>query len=196
MAENGEIIQSLRQCERKMRLAISEAAVAAEPQRLNQLVGWLADIQRIIKEADTHAHAVATAAAPSMTPRQSTPTPKQSSRDYPKFFRDGDNLVKVGWSKRLREEYTHKAPKAAVFATAAAINEAGAGRKRVVMEQIVPIRDLHGSSIVPDYQAYITLAWLRKLNFVVQHGRQGYTLANGSLNDEPVEKLWNSVPSR
>ena len=196
MAENGEILQSLRQCERKMRLAISEAAVAAEPQRLNQLVGWLTDIQRIIKEADIHVHATAAAAQPPTTPRQSTPTPKQSFRDYPKFFREGDNLVKVGWSKRLREEYTHKAPKAAVFATTAAISRAGAGRKRVVMEQIIPIPGLHGSSNVPDYQAYITLAWLRKLNSVVQHGRQGYTLANGSLNDEAVEKLWNSIPSR
>src|SRR3990172_1495777 len=38
--------------------------------------------------------------------------------DYPQFKRDGEKLVKVGWSKKDRREYEHRAPRAAVFAIA------------------------------------------------------------------------------
>lgn len=193
MRKGGEILHSLQHCERQMRLAISEAAVAEEPQRLNQLVGWLADIQRIIKEADG-----GSAAVPSSrhnVDAQPPPPRAQQSSDYPKFFKEGAGLVKVGWSKKLREEYAHKAPQRAVFSTVSAIAKAAAGKGRIVMEQIVPIRDEAGNSNVPDYQAYVTLAWLRKLNLVVQHGRQGYTLSNPSDFQRAVSKFWDTLPT-
>jgi hypothetical protein len=30
---------------------------------------------------------------------------------YPSFVREGDNLVKIGWSKTQKAEYEHKSPK-------------------------------------------------------------------------------------
>src|SRR5438132_2134720 len=55
--------------------------------------------------------------------------PRRSADAYPKFFRRGDELVKVGWSKKDRKEYNHRAPRGAVNAVAAAIRQIGARGK-------------------------------------------------------------------
>jgi hypothetical protein len=80
-----------------------------------------------------------------------------------------------------------------VLALASALVNAGRGRQRITMERIMPVRDEASGSVVPDYQAYVALAWLRELNLVVQHGRQGYTLPpNGDLQ-QAIEKSWNAL---
>ncbi len=37
------------------------------------------------------------------------PARRRPADDYPRFFRRGDELVKVGWSKKDRREYNHRA---------------------------------------------------------------------------------------
>ena len=44
---------------------------------------------------------------------------------YPKFIRDGDALVKIGWSKSAKNEYEHKSPKRVLTALVTAIMKAG-----------------------------------------------------------------------
>ena len=40
------------------------------------------------------------------------------SSKYPLFFRDDSRLIKIGWSKKNKDEYIHRVPKDAVFAFA------------------------------------------------------------------------------
>src|SRR5262249_27860719 len=47
-------------------------------------------------------------------------TPRAKKRkvargEYPKFLRDGEELLKIGWSKRQKAVYRHKAPKRIVL---------------------------------------------------------------------------------
>jgi hypothetical protein len=185
-----------------MRLAIADAAGAAEPGRLSQFVGWLTDIQRILGEADAAkgeklagvgGGAAVAKELPRVTPSKEH---ERGRKRYPQFFRDGEALVKVGWSRKSREEYEHKAPKAAVLAVAGALAEAGRAKRRITMEKVMPVRDAASNTTVPDYQVYVTLAWLRELNVVVQHGRQGYTFAGNGDLQQLIGTSWDSLASR
>lgn len=205
MAKLDQVVAAFRECDRTLRAAISAAAPEADPEQLNKLVGWLREVQRVLHDASpSHAPALATDATASRSsePHMKAAHAKYKSASrirvkYPLFFRESDgNLVKIGWSKKSRAEYEHKAPRDAMSAVVRTMAEAGKNRRRFVMEKLMPFRDQVSGAPVPDYQAYIVLAWLRSEGVVIQHGRQGYTLSNGKVSAEVVDKLWNSVPTR
>jgi hypothetical protein len=104
---------------------------------------------------------------------------------YPRFFRSADDLVKIGWSKRERAEYQHKAPQSVLALLIRKLAVAGAGGRMFTANDLFPLTTDHGIEI-PIYQAYLCLAWLRNEGLIQPHGRQGYT-----VNDE--EKLGPAV---
>jgi hypothetical protein len=118
---------------------------------------------------------------------------KAPKGEYPQFLREGEELVKVGWSKRKRSEYRHKAPKRLVMLVARAIERAAVNGERIVMEKAFPVSDPELGGDVPSYQAYLTLAWLRKEKLINQHGRQGYSLIDDSAIEENFEQRWNRL---
>lgn len=129
-------------------------------------------------------------------PRKTGALPRSKTRkaNYPKFFRDREELVKIGWSKKQRAEYRHKAPKAVVLLVAQALEQKGAGGERFTFEELLPFRDRDTGADVPSYQAYAVLAWLRKEELIVQHGRQGYSLAQNISVMGAVEERWKLLP--
>ena len=116
--------------------------------------------------------------------------------EYPKFFREGETLVKVGWSRRERKPYEHRAPRPVLQALVQTLVQAGKGGERFTMENLFPLKDPADNSEVPGYQAYLTLAWLRQSGLIVQHGRQGYSLPEGTDLSRASDRLWNNLPSR
>jgi hypothetical protein len=119
---------------------------------------------------------------------------RPSKNDYPRFERDGDKLVKIGWSKKKREIYEHRAPRQAVIAFARHVsNRAGVGQV-FTMESLLPVPDVSSGGEVPDYQVYLTLAWLRDAGAVEKKGRNSYVLKNDSLPHGGLEKLWADLP--
>jgi hypothetical protein len=113
---------------------------------------------------------------------------------YPRFVREGDNLVKIGWSKSQRAEYEHKSPKRLLAVLCESL--ARANGKRIVMGTVLPLKDPLNESVFPDYQSYLCLAWLKSAGLVTQHGRQGYSLPKGIDLEKSVEAMWVSLPSR
>jgi hypothetical protein len=110
---------------------------------------------------------------------------------YPKFFRRGDELVKVGWSKKDRKEYNHRAPRFAIDAVVAAIRQVGGKGKLFNGDALLPLKNPTDGSDVPDYQGYVALAWLRQLGIVEQRGRRaGYTLASEKQIDSTITTAW------
>jgi hypothetical protein len=114
--------------------------------------------------------------------------------EYPKFFRRGDELVKVGWSKKERQEYQHKAPRAVVDILATSIAARFGNGKMFMVEDLLPLKDPNGNEI-PNYQTYLALALLRASSLVEQHGRQGYSIEKGSQTAAEVISLWERLPS-
>lgn len=120
--------------------------------------------------------------------RASTP------KGYPRFIRRADSLIKIGWSKRSKEEYQHKAPQKVVFMLADNIAGAGTNGRLVTVQDLVPMCDPADKSTVPDYQTYLCLAWLRENRLLNQHGRQGYTVADPKSFGRRVAEAWDQTP--
>jgi hypothetical protein len=117
-------------------------------------------------------------------------------RDYPKFFRDGESLVKLGWSKSEKAPYEHRAPRRVLSLLVNSLKEVGQQGKRFTTEDVLPLMDPADRVEIPSYQAYLCLAWLRAEQLIVQHGRRGYSLrAVGDL-DQLVEERFSVVMPR
>lgn len=124
-------------------------------------------------------------------PTSSGRTSKQLRDDYPRFFRRGDELVKVGWSKKDRKEYNHRAPRQAVDVVTGAVRQAGTKGKLFNGDALLPLKDPSSGAALPNYQVYVALAWLRDLGVVEQRGRRaGYTLALSKQIDSTVTTAW------
>jgi hypothetical protein len=134
---------------------------------------------------------------PTITPMANSPIkgrPKKSQ--YPKFLREGNNLVKLGWSPSEKAEYEHKSPRKTLPLLIVAISKIGSNGKRFSMDKVLPLVDPTDGNRVPDYQVYLCLAWLRNLGFLTQHGRQGYSLTTRAPIEPLIETHWEALPAR
>jgi len=111
---------------------------------------------------------------------------------YPKFFREGEYLVKVSWSKKKRAEYQHKAPRRVAELLAAAMARHSGNGRMFTSEDIFPLKDPHGGD-VPSYQAYAALAWFRQCGLVQPHGRRGYTAKEHGRLSELLTATWEEL---
>lgn len=129
---------------------------------------------------------------PRLVRKRERPKPKSASaiqKEYPKFIRDGERLVKVGWSKKNRKEYEHRVPFAAVMCFARYLVESIAPDTLFQIDDFLPVIDSEKQEI-PSYQIYVTLAWLISMGAVEKKGRDGYFIVAGRLSIEIVNKLW------
>jgi hypothetical protein len=117
----------------------------------------------------------------------------KNSAKYPLFLRYGGDLVKIGWSKKLRAQYEHKSPKEVLDLLAATLANLGSDGRRFTMEQVLPHMNLNGLD-VPTYQTYLCLAWLRDAGLLHQHGRQGYSVGTEGALSEQVNFRWQDLP--
>lgn len=128
--------------------------------------------------------------------RRGNPKPKPDKLSYPRFERDGDRLVKIGWSKKNRESYEHRAPREAFVAFVRHLCSTIKCDTLFMVEDILPVPDLANSQEVPAYQVYLFIAWLRHLGALEKRGRDGYVLSPSILADGAQDALWSSLPIR
>ena len=120
---------------------------------------------------------------------------------FPRFHREGDHLVKVGYSKSDRRTYEHRCPRDTLGRVAAVVGDLGRGGRRFTTEQMFPsdaASDPAPLAGVPSYQVYLCLAFLIRRGLVRRHGRAGYTVEGGGAADlrAGVEAAWASLPVR
>ena len=132
--------------------------------------------------------------APPVSQKDRTRSPANHG-GYPRFFRQGDRLVRVAWSKREKKEYEHKAPITVLKALTVAMTDTGADGRVFSTDELLPIRD-HDGAEVPAYQAYAGLALLKQVGLIEQHGRQGYSIPRLRELNGAVEALLRNLPER
>jgi hypothetical protein len=198
-----ESLLLLETCEQGLRKLLADAAGTGD----YVAVSRIADLAKAVAALAAEGHsAQPTITAASVTPpkigsarpggQMGMPTAgerrsRSSSDTYPKFFRRGDELVKVGWSKNDRKEYNHRAPRGVVDAVAAAIKQIGAKGRLFTGDEMLPLKDLTRGKSIPDYQAYVALAWLKDLGVVEQHGRRaGYSLVEEAPISGTIAASW------
>jgi hypothetical protein len=132
------------------------------------------------------------------TPASNTPPARRArnAKEYPKFFRNGDVLVKLGWSKSQRAEYEHKAPLTVIRDLAAGICQVTSKKKQFAMDAILPLRNSVDGLDIPSYQSYACLSWLRQEGLIIQHGRQGYSIRPKTDLTTALEESFHRLSER
>lgn len=201
-------MEIIERAEKEIAALASEAAAERDYARASMLLALAQrtrDAARPIAAASNPAKgngAVApaeqsTLAASTSRPSALPPTPARSSNrvGYPHFKREGDNLVKVGWSKSDRATYEHRSPRSVVERLVERVKQAGATGHRFTTEELMPLQDQSGAEL-PSYQAYLCLAWLVAAGLLERHGRQGYTIPKAEDLDRDLDAAWSALPAR
>lgn len=200
---NGEqASRVLRHAERETRAQIAEAAAAGEYEyvdRLSSIARRLAEMAIELASApgspepQLRQPPTNPAGASGSTPAVRAGRKASRGHDYPRFERIRDTLVKVGWSKKGREEYTHKVLKAGVDAVARRVIDLGKNGEVFTTEDLLPMTLNGGQDELPGYQTYVCLAWLRDIGSVERQGREGYVVRGDNVMQQ-VRKSWDALP--
>jgi hypothetical protein len=150
------------------------------------------------EQADTRLIGVQVASAAPVTPSNSlkrvAATTRQAKLEYPKFACDEGRLVKIGWSKREKAEYEHKAPREAALAVYVVLSKVQPAIA-FKMEELLPIRLPDGTE-VPSYQSYLVLAWLRHMNQIEKRANDSYLWIAEEISASSFDRAWDATPRR
>ena len=99
-------------------------------------------------------------------------TSESPSHPYPRFYKDGDCLLKVGWGEKTRATYRQRVPWASVDAVIDLLERH--------LKMPIPVRamkPLHvGEQDQPGYHVDVAMEWFRTRKWAVSHGHRGYTV--------------------
>lgn len=177
----------LIKCESDLRSLVAGAATAGDYDAVLKLTSWARAVANLagIPEASTGA-----------LPSEETKGHRRKRAEkatYPRFARRGDSLVKIGWSKREKAEYEHKALLDDVGLLADVISKAGADGRIFQIGPLLPCPRPGDDSYIPDYQVYLVIAWWRAIGLLEQHGRQGYSIPKPAEFISSVEHASNDL---
>ncbi|MCC6741394.1 MAG: hypothetical protein IT452_20290 [Planctomycetia bacterium] len=194
----------LAKCEQDLRALLAEAANAGEYSSLHLLTNCARAVASLGPQLQQNSVVPEKLEQPRETSEECSVTDGHpNSREgvriarsrYPRFFRRGQELVKVGWSKRDRREYHHRAPWSSIEAVAEAVVRKGIGRKLFKGGDILAALEASGRGTVPDYQTYVALAWMKDLKLVVQRGRKaGYAVPETKTVKASLPEAWQQLP--
>lgn len=179
--------------EKQFRELIGAAAREGNYQAVETMTRWALVLNGIPDEK----FSLPTSKSKAKTPRKKQRPRRTSAKlsKYPRFAKSGDQLVKIAWSKAKKAEYRHKSPQHVALVLATALQNKTESQSIVAMDDVLPIKTADGLEI-PDYQVYLSLAWLRKINAIEQKGREGYSRVE--LNRSVVEianAAWEDLPA-
>jgi hypothetical protein len=200
-------VDVLRNAEINLRDVIAQAAAEGEYSNLLQVTGIAKVLNQLIRDADSRDQVKDSVTLASPNVQEPVPIAVQNRagtksrskkliNSYPQFFRKRDFLIKIGWSKREKAEYDHKAPRVVLDTLSSSLIKEGAGGKLFEASQLLPLKDPTDGSEIPSYQVYLCLAWLRSLNLIEQIGRQGYKLHDPTLLEGKIKSCWERLESR
>jgi hypothetical protein len=189
----------LRETEASLRQLTAEAASAGDYAVIIKVAAWAKAVSELVKSSAPEPKSKPVRNSNNSVPAGKPPQPPRRSaerKDYPRFFRQGDQLIRVAWSKREKKEYQHKAPHSSLKSLAAALAEAGKEGRVFSTDQVLPVHDQGDGSEIPNYQAYVCIAWLKQTGLIDQHGRQGYSVPRLDDFHNAVESIWRTLPKQ
>lgn len=169
------------------------AAVAEIAQRFSDFIRSLEGPVREAEQRETRRKRKSKRRRTAKSRQAGSKPPIAAQRDaYPKFRRDGDRLVKVGWSRKGRKEYEQRAPIEVVWTFVRVLGERDDRGAAFVMDEVLPLKNETGEEY-PSYQSYMALAWLRSVDVVSKNGRDGYQPDASKLDEEHMRGLWENL---
>jgi hypothetical protein len=197
----------LSAAETSLREVLAGAAREGEYAALQYLTSCATALSKLLLDIDRLAgtpeqQTTVNGSVPILTPRlaaeptidRKAQSPKQKAvAKYPKFLRRGDSLIKIGWSKKSKQEYLHKAPRYVLSLVAKSLSELARGGKLVNANDVTTLSDPATETEVPGYQVYLCLAWLRDVELIEQEGRQGYRIVEPENLQQLVDRRWENL---
>lgn len=192
--------ETLQKAETDLRGIVGKAAASGDYAGVLQIASWAKAIRDLLEKKsntrDNSSDRVSTGSLTAVVQAKNSRTPrKKQADDYPRFFRKGDELVRIAWSRRARSEYQHKTSESVLKKLAETLFNAGKEGRVFSTDDVLPIQDDNGSTI-PAYQAYVCIALLKQTGLIDQHGRQGYSIACDKDFVESVESIWQKLPNK
>lgn len=177
-------LDALSHCENQLRAELALAAQAGNYAAIGLLSQWAQTIAGLVVDAARVAgqpnptSPVATVTSPTVAAIATTSAPLRPARKtkaaYPRFARTADALVKIGWSKKSKSEYEHKAPLALAAQLSTVAAKVGARGRLFSIDALS--NAWAGEDSPPSYQHYVIVAWWRDAGLIDQHGRKGYSI--------------------
>lgn len=185
----------LEDTETKLRALVSEAASAGDYTNVVQITSWARTVHQLLNPVKNHAINASVNAPRTRTRRNQSAAllPYRPKQAYPQFFRQGEELTRLAWSRREKKEYRHKMPHSVLRALAKTMAEKGAEGRVFSTDEFLPIQD-GAEGTVPNYQAYVGISLLKQTKLIDQHGRQGYSIPRLSRFFEDLEAAWKKLP--
>lgn len=191
---------AIRRAESDLRGLIGQAAAAGQYELVGRLSGIARRLAVLAEEASDRgppadlARAMESQPARRLSGKGDAAKRKQAvkAHGYPRFERMRDLLIKVGWSRKKRSEYVHKAPKEVMLELLRRVRESGESRAVFAAEDLLSMRSSSAGDEIPSYQAYLCIAWFREIGVLEQHGREGYSVRVEDI-EESVGRAWNSL---
>jgi hypothetical protein len=187
----------LQETEAKLRTLVSEAAASGDYATVVQMASWARTIsellnRKLVEKVSRVPNVQHAAQNGAKGPRQAS-LAKRGQRSYPLFFRQGDQIIRIAWSKSEKKEYRHKAAYTILQALAKSMAEKGTDGRVFATEQFLPVRDAQNGE-VPNYQAYVGISLFKQVGLIDQHGRQGYSIPRLADFKDAVEAIWKKLP--
>lgn len=180
-----QVLEALKVAEERLQIVIAETARSGAYAVSKAASGIAEEVRRLRDELppnDDSTTQIDQGAAQSETVcrhtgvRASTHRQVRTKKNYPRFEQKGDFLYRVGWSKKDKAEYAHKASKETYRCVVAAMARVASSTSEpisadTIAESIKPEED-HLSS----YQVYVVIGFLKAQNVIEQKGRAGYRI--------------------
>ena len=196
----AEVLQG---AETKLRDIVAKAAASGDYNSVVQITSWAKAIRDLLEQKPTTravGHDVAfangnTTVVAQVKNSRTQAKKKHAAENYPRFFRRGDELVRIAWSRRARSEYQHKTTQSVLKTVADTLSRLGNKGRIFSTDEVLPLRDAQGAEI-PSYQAYVVIALLKLTGLIEPHGRQGYSISSTDDLSQAVAALWQKLPSK
>lgn len=194
--QTEKIIEILNKTESDIQEVIIESAQAGDYRSVDMARATAVNIKNLRTQISNPASKAEIRPAKSGTRiEKKASTKKRKKSDYPKFKVKNETLIRIGWSRKQRREYTHKAPRLVFEQTVkamTALSQSGAGP--FLAENIIEQANSNESDAIPSYQIYVVIGLLKQTNCIKQIGRDGYYIPTELV--EKAEEKWIELSNR
>lgn len=113
-------------------------------------------------------------------------TPSQTGK-YPRVERDGDFIIKVGWSKPRNKEYVHRAPSVVLMTVAEGLRDIGEFSVDGLRQIIPKIKS------IPRYKVALAVWFFCSVGAVQRLNKGKYIAVKGQLSPEKVKEYFQAL---
>lgn len=188
----------LREAESALRSLVAESATRGDYVSVVQITAWATALSEIRNGGRDYPTTTGTLPVPHQSaPRHPSAGKGRAAalKEYPRFFRRDNRVVRASWSKRERKEYYHSTPFSVIQALSSNMVEKGVDGRVFSTDEILPVYDDEGIA-VPAYQAYVGIALFRWAGLIDKHGRRGYSIPRLSDFKDDVAAVWQKLPQQ